>query len=139
MKRTDPSLWAALGWGDEIAHYYVVEDMLKLAPDQILWLYEHVTDAAGTHAREEDVHAWLTMCNPIEWLEKIVRKALYQEADEEAVKGVVDVVTEEWFENNGETLGETVDFVEEERGGDKGDLRGKVAEGELGVVTGAYL
>ena len=26
------------GWGDDINHYYVVEDMLKLNPQQILWL-----------------------------------------------------------------------------------------------------
>jgi hypothetical protein len=29
------------GWGDEIPHYYIVQDMLKLAPAQILWLREH--------------------------------------------------------------------------------------------------
>lgn len=28
----------AEGWGDDILHYYVVEDMLKLDPEQILWL-----------------------------------------------------------------------------------------------------
>ncbi|KAL4748882.1 hypothetical protein BDW72DRAFT_205298 [Aspergillus terricola var. indicus] len=26
------------GWGDEIPHYYVVQDMMKLDPGQILWL-----------------------------------------------------------------------------------------------------
>ena len=31
----------AEGWGDDIGHYYVVEDMLKLDPEQILWLKEH--------------------------------------------------------------------------------------------------
>lgn len=29
------------GWGDEIPHYYVVQDMMKLDPDQVLWLREH--------------------------------------------------------------------------------------------------
>jgi hypothetical protein len=28
----------AEGWGDDIGHYYVVEDMMKLNPEQILWL-----------------------------------------------------------------------------------------------------
>lgn len=31
----------AEGWGDDIPHYYVVEDYLKLDPEQILWLKEH--------------------------------------------------------------------------------------------------
>jgi hypothetical protein len=29
------------GWGDDIPHYYVVEDMLKLDPGQVLWLREN--------------------------------------------------------------------------------------------------
>lgn len=29
------------GWGDEIRHYYVVQDMMKLDPGQVLWLREH--------------------------------------------------------------------------------------------------
>lgn len=29
------------GWGDEIPNYYVVEDMLKLDPDRVLWLREN--------------------------------------------------------------------------------------------------
>lgn len=31
----------AEGWGDDIGHYYVVEDMMKLDPEQVLWLKEH--------------------------------------------------------------------------------------------------
>jgi hypothetical protein len=29
------------GWGDPVTHYYVVEDMLKLDPGAVLWLYDH--------------------------------------------------------------------------------------------------
>lgn len=29
------------GWGDEIPHYYVVQDMLKLDPGEVLWLRDH--------------------------------------------------------------------------------------------------
>ena len=29
------------GWGDEVLHYYVVQDMMKLDPCQILWLCDH--------------------------------------------------------------------------------------------------
>jgi len=68
-----------------------------------------------------------------------VRKGHFAGPDEEVVTGFVDGVTEDWFENNGETVGETVDFVVEERGGEKGAVRAQVVEGELGVVTGAYL
>ena len=31
----------AEGWGDDILHYYVIEDYLKLDPEQILWLKEN--------------------------------------------------------------------------------------------------
>lgn len=31
----------AEGWGDDIPHYYVIEDYLKLDPEQILWLKEN--------------------------------------------------------------------------------------------------
>jgi hypothetical protein len=33
----DPS-GSTEGWGDDITHYYVVEDMLKLSPETILFL-----------------------------------------------------------------------------------------------------
>jgi len=39
--RLQPSRWhepGAEGWGDDISHYYVVEDMMKLNPEQILFL-----------------------------------------------------------------------------------------------------
>lgn len=31
----------AEGWGDDIPHYYVIEDYLKLDPEQIMWLKEN--------------------------------------------------------------------------------------------------
>lgn len=141
LKLEDASCWAtaAPGWGDEITHYYIVEDMLKLPPDQIIWLYEHLSGAPGTSASKEDSNAWLTMCNALTWLSKKVQEGHFAGPDEQVVNGVVDVMTEEWFENNGETVGETVDFVVEERGEEKRALREQVAEGELGVVTAASL
>lgn len=30
-----------MGWGDPVTQYYVVEDLLKLDPKSILWLYDH--------------------------------------------------------------------------------------------------
>jgi hypothetical protein len=29
------------GWGDPVTHYYIVEDLLKLDPKSVLWLYDH--------------------------------------------------------------------------------------------------
>ena len=73
------------GWGDEISHYYVVEDMLKLDPGQVLWLYELV---AGSGEVEYG-----------------------RGSAKEAVQAFVNGVGGEWFENNGETFEETVAFV----------------------------
>lgn len=44
QSRLAPSRWhepGAEGWGDDISHYYVVEDMMKLDPEQILFLRDH--------------------------------------------------------------------------------------------------
>ena len=44
QSRLMPSRWhdpGSEGWGDEISHYYVVEDMMKLDPEQILYLRDH--------------------------------------------------------------------------------------------------
>lgn len=85
------------GWGDEVLHYYVVEDMLKLDPGQILWLYDNAH---------------------LKWQVETFTKGLG-----------------EWFDNNGETFGQTLEWVMDERGEDIEDLR-KAIDGEiLGVVT----
>jgi len=80
------------GWGDSLSHYYVVEDMLKLEPDQILWLKEKKMCKA-------DVMDW--------------------------VRGIGD-----WFNNYGDTWGETMKFVMGQRGEDLEEL---LSQG--GVVT----
>jgi len=41
------------GWGDDLSHEYVIEDMLKLSPAQILFLKK-------TKPRKVEVFAWLT-------------------------------------------------------------------------------
>ncbi|KAI9748241.1 MAG: hypothetical protein M1835_001854 [Candelina submexicana] len=86
----------AEGWGDEIPHYYVVEDMLKLDPAQILWLRQNTFSKGQV---------------------------------ESFVRGLGD-----WFENNGETFGQTLDFVVGERGGLVEELREEIVEGEVGIV-----
>ncbi|MCJ1363935.1 hypothetical protein MMC16_003044 [Acarospora aff. strigata] len=87
----------AEGWGDEIPHYYVVEDMLKLDPGQIVWLREN---------------------------------APFKGMVEAFVKGLG-----EWFENNGETFGQTFDWVVAERGGNVEELRQSIRERSVGVVV----
>ena len=85
------------GWGDELPHYYIVEDMLKLDPGQILWLRENVQ-------LKEDVELY--------------------------VRGLG-----EWFENNGETFGQTLEWVMSERGEDAEVLRDAIADAEMGIVN----
>lgn len=85
------------GWGDDVSHYYVIEDMLKLDPAQVLWLKDN---AAASKALVEGF-----------------------------VKGLG-----EWFENNGETFAQTLEFVLGRRGVDEVEFAEAVREGELGVA-----
>lgn len=98
------------GWGDEIAHYYVVEDMLKLGPGQLMYLFETITISHGSAA------AYNAGCSS---------KGLV----ESYVAGLGD-----WFENNGETISETVGFVVGERGRDVCDLKNAIEEGREGIA-----
>lgn len=101
---------AVEGWGDEIAHYYVVEDMLKLDPGQLMYLYSSVTSEAMNGG------LYHSTCSP---------------------KGLVDCFVlglGDWFENNGETLIETMGFVIQERGGDLCELKDVVEEGWEGIA-----
>ncbi|KAL8994960.1 MAG: hypothetical protein Q9169_005225, partial [Polycauliona sp. 2 TL-2023] len=92
------------GWGGDVEHYYVVEDMLKLHPGQLMELYDFVINGKMTLP---------------------VLDGMITESNKAAVKAYV-VGLGEWFENNGETLGETIKFVVSERGEDEiegcGDL-----------------
>lgn len=85
---------AAESWGDETEQYYIVEDMLKLNPDHLLQLYEHV---ATTNGRGRGV------------VERFVAEFVLGSSS--CAGGM-----EGWFENNGETLVETVDTVVGSRG-----------------------
>lgn len=84
------------GWGDEIPHYYVVQDMMKLDPGQILWLRDHAP-------LKEQVEAFVCSLG-------------------------------DWFRNNGETFGDTLDWVMSERGDHLGELRSAIDDGELGIA-----
>ena len=85
------------GWGDDIVHYYVVEDMLKLEPAQMLWLKENAP-----------------------------------------LKGMVQAYTRnlgEWFENNGETFGQTLEYVMEQRGEDVEELKDSIENKIMGIIV----
>ncbi|PYI03810.1 F-box domain protein [Aspergillus sclerotiicarbonarius CBS 121057] len=84
------------GWGDEIPHYYVVQDMLKLDPGQVLWLREH---------------------------------APLKEQVEVYIRSLGD-----WFRDNGETFGDTLEWVIKERGDDIDEFRAAISDREIGVV-----
>ena len=46
------------GWGDDIDHYYVIEDMLKLNPQQILWLKDNAPSKAHVEAYVKQLGEW---------------------------------------------------------------------------------
>ncbi|KAL1968671.1 hypothetical protein VTN77DRAFT_1497 [Rasamsonia byssochlamydoides] len=85
------------GWGDEIPHYYVVQDMLKLDPAQVLWLRENAP-------LREHVENYIQSLG-------------------------------EWFRNNGETFGDTLLWVLNERGEDPEELRVAIEEGRMGIAV----
>jgi hypothetical protein len=51
----------AEGWGDDIPNYYVIEDMLKLQPDQILYLKENAPLKGMVEAYIKD------LCPGVDW------------------------------------------------------------------------
>lgn len=46
------------GWGDEIPHYYIVQDMLKLDPAQVLWLRDHAPLKEHVEAYVHSLGEW---------------------------------------------------------------------------------
>lgn len=95
-----PSAWhepGLEGWGDDVQHYYIVEDMLKLDPRQILWLKDN---------------------------------APLKSQVERYVKGMG-----EWFDNNGETFGQTLESVLYARGEDVEEFKLDLDDLVLGVVS----
>ncbi|KAI4105957.1 MAG: hypothetical protein LQ339_003275 [Xanthoria mediterranea] len=87
------------GWGGDVEWYYVVEDMLKLHPGQLMELYDFVVNGKGKLGMMDGMMTTTTTTT----------------SHKAAVKAFVARLGE-WFDNNGETLGETVTFVISERG-----------------------
>lgn len=96
----------AEGWGDDIPHYYVIEDHLKLDPGQILWLKENAPRKG--------------------MVEDYVRALSEPHAGSHGAGN--------WFCNNGETWVQTLEFVLGERGEDVDTFSEGVTEGVLGVA-----
>lgn len=111
----------AEGWGDEISQYYVVEDMLKLPPDQILLMLENIIDRGSGGGWAEDHHS----CAGGAWSRKGSIEAYVADLGE-------------WFENNGETCAETIAWVLDDRGEDVDVLKEEVAGGRMGVCRGVF-
>lgn len=85
------------GWGDDLSHYYTVNDMLKLDPEQILWLRDNASSKCEV---------------------------------ETYVKSIG-----EWFDNNGETFGQTLEHVLRERGICAMEFSGSIDAGETGIIA----
>ena len=63
MSKLHPSKYhepGAEGWGDDILHYYVVEDMLKLDPEQILYLKDNCPYKTQVEGYTQDLGEWFT-------------------------------------------------------------------------------
>ena len=83
---------------NQISQYYVLEDLMKLDPGEVMWLQEN---------------------SSLDWPVQVCLQCLG--------KG-------EWFENNGETLGHTIQKVLSDRGEDVQEIRERIGKGDLGVV-----
>lgn len=119
----------AEGWGDAVQHYYIVEDMLKLSPSQVLFLKENVK-------YRRDVEGW------VRWFamggevpsSNAVATTTPWDAGSRGVGGCGDWG---WFDNNGETWGETLRLVLDERGLEVAEVLGEDGMGfggDWGVV-----
>lgn len=83
----------------QIGQYYVLEDLMKLDPGEVMWLHENTRLNCHIPAHLESMG-----------------------------KG-------EWFQNNGETFSQTIERVLSDRGEDIQDIRSRIAQGDLGIVT----
>ena len=119
MAKTQSQYAAAVeGWGDEISQYYVIEDMLKINPGQLMQLFVSVT-------------------GDLELLRSVGGYEVGGDVVHGTSKGMVErFVTGlgDWFENNGETLCETAAAVIGDRGRDLSELREGIEEGWEGIA-----
>ncbi len=114
------------GWGDEIAHYYVVEDMLKLDPGQLMWLFNEL--AGNTETNEACTASPTSAAYPVNG---------GFAGGKTIVERFIANLGMEWFENNGETFVETASLVIGDRGEEVTVLRERVEDKVEGIVKEA--
>jgi hypothetical protein len=85
------------GWGDDVANYYIIEDMMKLDPAKVMHLKENARFKSQ-------------------------------------VEAFINGQGEEWFKNNGETFGQTLEWVLGERGEEVAEFRTAIEDGEMGLI-----
>ena len=128
------------GWGDDFTHYYVVTDMLKLNPSELLFLYHSAHDSANSSLSSYSAAtaSYGTNKRLAAGLDLYDGTSLPPDDGVCGGAGVDKFVAElgEWFENNGETLSETIECVVEARGGDYATILDEVHEGLQGICIG---
>ena len=126
------------GWGDDINHYYVVQDMLKLDPAQILWLKERAplkrqielyVRTLGESGDYADGH---TDSYPPGIFEAGYVGGIGSICNGDNVGGGA---WDSWFENNGETWVETLEWVLNERGEDGAAFWAGLEDGKTGIAV----
>lgn len=102
--------------------------MLKLDPGQLLFLYESVMTGTAIPFTTPTTTAGKNGC---------YAAAVAMTGSNNSKGGVVERFAAglgDWFENNGETFGETVDWVLEARGEDAAALREELQSEGKGIV-----
>lgn len=125
------------GWGDEVHHYYVLEDMLKLDPGQILWLVNHRHELGKSGVESwiglEMQEGHLQASGGGSWRGSSVEVGACR-----AYRGFRGVDEDGrgcgWFDNNGQTFEHTWASVIEERGLEVEEIREIIGEGNMGVT-----
>lgn len=84
------------GWGDDISHYYVIEDMLKLDPGQILWLKRCAPSKTQVEAYVHGLGPWFenngdTFAETLAWVlrQRGIDVGEFNEAVQDCEAGVV--------------------------------------------------
>jgi hypothetical protein len=86
----------AEGWGDDIPHYYVIEDMLKLDPEQVLWLKQNARSKEDVESFVSTLGSWFEN-NGETWVQTLdlvleergEEVAVFKRAIEDAELGIV--------------------------------------------------
>ena len=119
------------GWGDDINHYYVVQDMLKLDPAQILWLKEE-----APLKRQIELYV-RSLGESGDYAENHTDSGFGGIGTGHGSRGVCHAggTWDSWFENNGETWVQTLEWVLNERGEDGVAFWEGLEEGKTGIAV----